>query len=56
MERMRRAQDKGAEFARREGVTIAREVLGAIKGVVQGVQVSPPLGKYELALEVLDIL
>ena len=54
MERMHRAQDRGPEFARREGVEIAREVLKAIKGMVQGVQVSPPLGKYELVLEVLE--
>lgn len=56
MERMRRAQDKGPEFARREGVDIAREVLSAIKGMVQGVQVSPPLGKCELASDVLEAL
>jgi homocysteine S-methyltransferase len=56
MERMRRAQEKGPEFAHAEGVAIAREVLGAIRGMVQGVQVSPPLGKYELALEVLEVL
>lgn len=56
MERMRRAQDKGPEFARREGVAIAREVLRTIKGMVQGVQVSPPFGKCELALEVLEAL
>jgi homocysteine S-methyltransferase len=54
MERLRRAQDKGPEFARGERVAIAREVVRAIKGMVQGVQVSPPLGKYELVLEVLE--
>jgi methionine synthase I (cobalamin-dependent)/5,10-methylenetetrahydrofolate reductase len=56
MERMRGAQIKGPEFARAEGVAIAREVVLAIKEMVQGVQVSPPLGKYELALEVLEAL
>jgi methionine synthase / methylenetetrahydrofolate reductase(NADPH) len=56
MERMRRAQDKGPEFARAEGVAIAREVLNAVKGMVHGVQVSPPLGKCDLALEVLEAL
>jgi len=54
MARMRRAQEKGPEFARAEGVTIAREVLISIRGAVQGVQVSPPLGKTDLALEVLS--
>jgi homocysteine S-methyltransferase len=56
MERMRRAQDKGPQFARGEGVAIAREVVCAIRGMVQGVQVSPPLGKCDLALEVLEAL
>jgi methionine synthase I (cobalamin-dependent)/5,10-methylenetetrahydrofolate reductase len=56
MERMRRAQDRSPESARQEGVEIAREILGGIKGMVQGVQISPPLGKYELALEVLEVL
>jgi homocysteine S-methyltransferase len=56
MERMRRAQDLSPESARQEGVEIAREILGRIKGMVQGVQISPPLGKYDLALEVLRAL
>lgn len=54
MERMRRAQDSGPEAARREGVAIAREVVAAVREIVRGVQVSPPFGKYELALEVLE--
>jgi homocysteine S-methyltransferase len=54
MERMRRAQDRGPEHARREGVTIAREVLARVRGLVRGVQVSPPLGRLDLALEVLE--
>ncbi len=54
MNRMRRAQDVSPEHARREGVQIAREVLIRVKGMVQGVQVSPPLGRYDLALEVLE--
>jgi methionine synthase I (cobalamin-dependent)/5,10-methylenetetrahydrofolate reductase len=56
MERMRRAQEAGAERARQEGVAIAQEILTSVKGVVQGVQISPPLGKYEFALEVLKVL
>jgi homocysteine S-methyltransferase len=56
MERMRRAQEKSPESARREGVAIARETLSQIKSMVRGVQISPPLGKYELALEVLEVL
>ncbi|MEW5901859.1 MAG: bifunctional homocysteine S-methyltransferase/methylenetetrahydrofolate reductase, partial [Acidobacteriota bacterium] len=53
MERMSRAQDISPERARQEGVEIAREILTTIKGMVQGIQLSPPLGKYEMALEVL---
>ncbi len=53
LERMRRAQDRAPEEARREGVAIARETLAAVRGMVQGVQVSPPLGRFDLALEVL---
>jgi len=56
MERMRKAQDISPERARNEGIAIAREILAAVKGMVGGVQISPPLGKIELALEVLEAL
>ncbi len=56
MDRMRDAQEIGAERARQEGVAIAQEILGIIKDMVEGIQISPPLGKYELALEVLKVL
>lgn len=56
MERMRKAQEMSPDRARQEGVNIARETLIKIKNIVQGVQISPPLGRYELALEVLKIL
>ena len=51
MERMASAPDK--ESARREGVAIAREVLDAVRPIVQGVQISAPLGIYEQVLQVL---
>jgi methionine synthase / methylenetetrahydrofolate reductase(NADPH) len=51
-ERMRKAAP-GAE-ARKEGVRIAREMLFGLRDRVQGAYLMPPLGKYELALEVLD--
>jgi homocysteine S-methyltransferase len=35
-----------------EGIAIAREMLDRVRGGVQGVQVSAPFGKVELALEV----
>jgi len=51
-ERMRRAGP--GEEARKEGVAIAREMLFAVRDRVQGAYLMPPLGKYELALQVLD--
>jgi 5,10-methylenetetrahydrofolate reductase len=56
MDRMRQSQDIGPERARQEGVAIAQETLAALKGMVAGVQISPPLGKHSLALEVLEVL
>lgn len=56
MERMRKAQEIGPEKARQEGVAIAQEVLTELKGKMEGIQICPPLGKYELALEVLKAL
>ena len=44
------------EAARAEGVRIAQEMLAAVRGSVQGVQVSAPFGKYTAAAEVLDSL
>ena len=51
--RMRRANDKSKEHAVAEGIAIAREMLERVRPLVQGVQVSAPFGKIELALEVL---
>ena len=50
--RMRRANEKSKEHAVAEGIAIAREMLACVKSAVQGVQVSAPFGKVELALEV----
>ena len=50
--RMRRAGEKSKEHAVAEGIAIAREMLGRVRDSVQGVQVSAPFGKVELALEV----
>jgi homocysteine S-methyltransferase len=52
LQRMRRASERSKEHAVAEGVAIAREMLERVRGVVQGVQVSAPFGKVELALEV----
>ena len=51
--RMARAANK--EEALAEGVTIAQEMLAAVRGAVQGVQVSAPFGKYAAAADVLGL-
>jgi methionine synthase I (cobalamin-dependent) len=51
-ERMRKAGSGPA--ARKEGVTIAREMLHAVRGRVAGAYVMPPFERHELALEVVD--
>jgi methionine synthase / methylenetetrahydrofolate reductase (NADH) len=53
VERMRRAQEHGTTAARAEGVAIAAEMIDAVKGLVQGVQVSAPAGRVSSALEAL---
>ncbi|MBZ5542883.1 MAG: bifunctional homocysteine S-methyltransferase/methylenetetrahydrofolate reductase [Acidobacteriia bacterium] len=54
MERMRKA-DTG-ERARAEGLKIAREMLVELRGLVQGVQIAAPFGRYALAVEVAQAL
>jgi methionine synthase I (cobalamin-dependent)/5,10-methylenetetrahydrofolate reductase len=39
-----------------EGVRLAQELLGQLRGLVQGVYLMPPFGRYDLAAEVLDSL
>lgn len=53
LERMRRASAVGKEAALAEGVAIAREMLAALRPHVAGVQVAAPMGRVEVALEVL---
>ena len=52
--RMRKANDKSKEHAVAEGIAIAREMFERVRPVVQGVQVSAPFGKVELALQVFE--
>jgi homocysteine S-methyltransferase len=54
VERMRRAQELGTAAARAEGVTIAAEMIEAVKHLVQGIQVSAPAGRVDAALQVLQ--
>jgi len=53
LDRMRRAGDRGREAALAEGVAIARDTVAAIRGRVAGVQVAAPMGRVEVAVEVL---
>jgi methionine synthase / methylenetetrahydrofolate reductase(NADPH) len=50
---LRMQQASTPELARAEGVRIAQEMLSAVRGMVQGVQVSAPLGRYALAADVI---
>ena len=54
IERMRRAQS--IEVAAQEGVAIANEVMHALRSSVQGVNVIPPLRRFDLGLALLDAL
>ena len=52
----RMAAASNAEAARAEGVAIAREMLLALRDLVQGAQISAPFGKYSAAVDVLEAL
>jgi homocysteine S-methyltransferase len=54
MERMRRMDN--ADKAREEGVAIAREMVARVRGMVQGVQLSAPFGRYQMALDVAEAI
>jgi len=54
MERMRRVDN--AEKAREEGVAIAREMVIRVRPMVQGVQLSAPFGRYQMALDVAEAI
>ena len=54
IERMSRAASP--EAARQEGVAFAREMLVAVRGMVQGAQISAPNGRYSSAVDVLEAL
>ena len=52
--RLMAAMEKSKEHAMHEGVAIARETLSRVRGRVAGVQVSAPLGRVDLALDVFE--
>ena len=54
MDRMRRADS--ADKARAEGVLIAQEMVSRTRSVVQGVQLSAPFGRYEMAVQVAEAI
>ena len=52
LQRMRKANERSREHAVAEGIAIAREMLSQVRDTVNGVQVSAPFGKVDLALQV----
>ena len=54
MDRMRRVDN--AEKAREEGVAIAREMVSRVSKMVQGVQLSAPFGRYQMAIDVAEAI
>ncbi|HWZ57875.1 MAG TPA: bifunctional homocysteine S-methyltransferase/methylenetetrahydrofolate reductase [Gemmatimonadaceae bacterium] len=54
LRRMRTANERSKEHALAEGIAIAREVMEQVRPSVQGVQVSAPFGRADLALQVLE--
>jgi methionine synthase / methylenetetrahydrofolate reductase(NADPH) len=54
MDRMRRVDN--ADKAREEGVAIAREMVTRVSKMVQGVQLSAPFGRYQMALDVAEAI
>ncbi|HWC98593.1 MAG TPA: bifunctional homocysteine S-methyltransferase/methylenetetrahydrofolate reductase [Candidatus Sulfopaludibacter sp.] len=45
-----------AEKARDEGVAIAREMTARVRRMVEGVQLSAPFGRYQMALDVAEAI
>jgi methionine synthase I (cobalamin-dependent)/5,10-methylenetetrahydrofolate reductase len=51
VERMRRAELQGRELD--EGLAIARELVAAVRSLASGLQITPPMGRADLALAVI---
>ena len=51
-ERMKRCEEKEAGI--QEGIRIAREIIAEIRSRIHGVQISPPFGRLETALSILE--
>ena len=52
----RMAKATTVDAARAEGVAIAREMLAAVRHMVQGAQIAAPFGRYSCAVDVLEAL
>ncbi len=53
---LRMAQADTPDAARKEGIAIAQEMLASVRPYVQGIQVSAPFGRYNVAAEVIASL
>jgi homocysteine S-methyltransferase len=53
---LRMAQADTPDAARREGILIAQQMIASVRPFVQGVQVSAPSGRYDVAAEVIASL
>lgn len=56
LRRMEKAEGISKEAAKAEGVMIAREILAEIRPYISGVQISPPFGNIQAALDVVSDL
>ena len=54
MERMRRCDN--ADKARAEGIAIAQEMVRRVRSLVEGVQLSAPFGRYQMAIDVAQAI
>jgi len=53
-ESLRRRMERAEGESAAEGMKIAGELLAELRGVLQGVYLMPPFGRYELAAEIID--
>ncbi len=54
LDRMRSASARGKEDGLAEGIQIAREMLAAVRSRVRGVQVAAPMGRADVAVQVIQ--
>ena len=52
----RMSMAESGEAARAEGVAIAREVVARARGLVSGIQLSAPFGRYQMAIDVVEAI